>query len=332
MIGRVGATGTYRLTTRVTRRIVVLRRFRRGFRRATVAGSEGPLRPFLRIDGVASMCRWIAYSGSPILLDELLYKPTHSLIDQSLHSQLGAQTTNGDGFGVGWYTGHNPGVFHSISPAWNDRNLVNLAGHIRSQVFFAHIRASTGSAVQETNCHPFRFDRWLWMHNGSIRQFARIKRQLAFAVDPTLYSSIEGSTDSELMFYLALTFGLRHDPPGAVARMAGFVEATAAEHGIDRPLQMTIATTDSERIWAFRYSSVGDSRSLFYSTDVQTMRELYPENRLLQNVSPESRLIVSEPFGDLHGAWNSVPESSYGVIQPGPDLMAPFAPEMPAHV
>jgi glutamine amidotransferase len=274
------------------------------------------------------MCRWLAYSGSPILLDELLYKPPHSLIDQSLHSQLGATTTNGDGFGVGWYTGTNPGVFHSIAPAWNDRNLRNLAQHIESPIFLAHIRSSTGTPVQETNCHPFRYGRWLWMHNGSIRQFHEIKRELAFAIDPELYSSIEGSTDSEMMFYLALSFGLRDDPLGAVERMAGFVEATAAAHGIDNALQMTVATTDSERVWAFRYSTVRNSRSLFYSTDVRTLRELYPDNQMLRHVSSESRLIVSEPFGDLPGAWNAVPEGTYGVIQEGADVMKTFAPQV----
>ena len=144
------------------------------------------------------MCRWLAYSGSPVLLEELLYKPKHSLIVQSLHSQLGAEETNGDGFGVGWYGEEDtPAFFHSIGPAWNDRNLRELAGHIRSGIVFAHIRASTGSPVQQTNCHPFRHGRWLWMHNGMIRKFATVKRDLAMAVDPSLYPEIEGQTDSE---------------------------------------------------------------------------------------------------------------------------------------
>ena len=79
------------------------------------------------------MCRWLAYSGSPILMEELLLKPAHSLIDQSLHSRLGATTTNGDGFGMGWYgVGDTPGVYHSVEPAWNDRNLKDLSKHIVS--------------------------------------------------------------------------------------------------------------------------------------------------------------------------------------------------------
>jgi predicted glutamine amidotransferase len=280
------------------------------------------------------MCRWLAYSGSPILLEELLYKPTHSLIDQSMHARLGATTTNGDGFGVGWYgIATTPGVFRAVGPAWSDRNLRELAGHIASPLFLAHIRASTGTAVQQTNCHPFRHGRWLWVHNGLIRDFHQVKRDLVLAVDPSLYPAIEGSADSEVMFFLALTFGLEDDPPAAVERMVGFIEATGHRHGIPDPLQMTIGTSNGERVWAFRYSSEGRSRSLFYSTEVHTLRHLYPDNPILHQVAEETRLIVSEPLGDLPGAWNEVPESSYGVVQHGRDELHPFRPRsMPAAV
>jgi predicted glutamine amidotransferase len=273
------------------------------------------------------MCRWLAYSGSPVLLEELLYGRQNSLIVQSLHSRLGAEETNGDGFGIGWYgKQESPAVFHSIEPAWNDRNLRELAGHITSPLVFAHIRASTGSPVQQTNCHPFRHGRWLWMHNGFLDGFAKVKRDLTVAVDPELYPEIEGTTDSELMFHLALTFGLEDDPPQAVARTIGLVESVGHEHGVEFPFQGTIATSDGECIWAFRYSSEGTSRSLFFSTDVRTLRALYPENELLRDLGDESRLVVSEPLGDLPGAWNEVPEASYGVIQPGQDELHPFVP------
>ena len=173
----------------------------------------------------ALMCRWLAYSGSPVLLEDLLYKPKHSLIDQSLHSTMGAETTNGDGFGVGWYGDREtPGTFHSVEPAWSDRNLRDLAAHVRSGLVFAHIRATSGSPVQQTNCHPFRHGRWLWMHNGLIADFSRVKRELVLAIDPELYPAIEGSTDSEVFFFLALTLGLEDDPPGAVERAVGLIE------------------------------------------------------------------------------------------------------------
>jgi predicted glutamine amidotransferase len=193
----------------------------------------------------------------------------------------------------------------------------------------AHIRASTGTAVQQTNCHPFRHGRWLWVHNGLIRDFPKVKRDLVLAVDPSLYPAIEGSADSEVMFFLALSFGLEHDPPAAVEQMVGFVEATARTHGVKDPLQMTIGTTDGERVWAFRYSSEGRSRSLFYSTRMHTLRQLYPDNPAFQQVSDDTRLIVSEPLGDLAGAWNEVPESSYGVVHHGQDELRPFRPRLP---
>ncbi|GAA2617438.1 class II glutamine amidotransferase [Streptomyces spororaveus] len=277
------------------------------------------------------MCRWLAYSGSPMLLDTVLYRPEHSLINQSLRAKMGAEPTNGDGFGIGWYSADGdgtPAVFRDVGPAWSSRNLQELAAHVRSPLFFAHVRASTGSAVQQSNCHPFRHGRWLWMHNGAIADFHRLQRDLCMAVDPALFPSIEGSTDSEVMFYLAVTFGLDQDAPGAVARMAGFVEHLGKEHGVPEPLQMTVAVSDGVHVWAFRYSSQGKSRSLFYSSRAETVRHLHPEVPYLREVSDETRLVVSEPLGDLPGVWNELPESSYAVIPSGPHVdYLPFVPE-----
>lgn len=275
------------------------------------------------------MCRWLAYSGSPVLLEELLYKPENSLVVQSKHSRLGVETTNGDGFGVGWYGAlGTPGVYNSTEPAWNDRNLRELSAQAVAGRVFAHIRASTGSAVQQTNCHPFRHGRWLWMHNGAIADFPSLKRDLTLAVEPALYAEIEGSTDSELFFFLALTFGLEKDPPEAVARAVGLIEETGRRHGIQHPIQMTVATTDGETTWAFRYSSEGRSRSLFHSTDISTLRLQYPDNPVLHEVSEDARLVVSEPLGDLRGAWREVPESTCLVVHGGRLELREFSPPL----
>jgi predicted glutamine amidotransferase len=277
------------------------------------------------------MCRWLAYSGSPVLLTRALYSPAHSLIDQSLHSTLGAEATNGDGFGIGWYDDQpTPGVFRSIEPAWNDQNLRELSEHVRSGHFFAHIRAAIGSAVQQSNCHPFRHGRWLFMHNGYIADLPRVKRDLVLAVDESLYAGISGQTDTEILFHLALTFGLEDDPPAAVAQAIGLVEAVGAAKGVQHPFQGTIATTDGERMWVFRYSSEGRSRSLYFTGNIGTLRKLYPEREVLFEVSEDARLVVSEPVGDLPGAWNEVPESSYGVVGAGEDRLERFAVKPPA--
>jgi glutamine amidotransferase len=168
------------------------------------------------------------------------------------------------------------------------------------------------------------------MHNGSIAQFHDVKRDLMLAVDPSLYHEVEGSTDSEAFFFLALTLGLEDDPPGALAGAVGMIEHVGRKHGVEHPIQMTVATSDGDRVWGFRYSSEGKSRSLYYSTKVDTLREQYPDNPVLHGLSDETRIVVSEPLGDLAGAWNEVPESSFGVIQEGQDELHPFTPRPPS--
>jgi predicted glutamine amidotransferase len=273
------------------------------------------------------MCRWMAWSGQPVLIDELLFKSQHGLVDQSLHSRLGAETTNGDGFGLGWYgAGEGPGVYHSIAPAWGDANLRELAAHIESPLFIAHVRATSGTAIQETNCHPFRHGRWLFVHNGVVAGFHAMRRELMLAVDPALFAQIEGSTDSEVLFHLALTFGLEDHPVAALERTIGLVEATAERHGIENAVQASIGVSDGERLWAVRYSTEGHSRTLFVSADAESVRRLHPDNARLQRVRDEDRLVVSEPFSDLPGLWNEIPESTVLVVQPGADEQLPFTP------
>jgi predicted glutamine amidotransferase len=275
------------------------------------------------------MCRWNAYFGQPLLIDELLYRTKHGLIDQSLHARMGAETTNGDGFGLGWYTaanGADPGRYRSVSPAWNDANLRDLASHIESPLFLAHIRATSGTPVQQTNCHPFRHGRWLFVHNGVLEGFHAMRRELILAVEPSLFGSIEGSTDSEVLFHLALTFGLEDDPLGALERAVGFVEEVASDRGIEGPVQMTVGMSDGERLWAVRYSSAHRSRTLFVSQDVTALQQLHPDSPRLAALGNEDRVVVSEPFGDLPGAWIEVPESTAVIVQRGADDMRPFRP------
>jgi predicted glutamine amidotransferase len=169
------------------------------------------------------------------------------------------------------------------------------------------------------------------MHNGFVGDLALIKRDLVLALDESLYPEIGGTADTEILFYLALTFGLENDPPNAVARTIGLVEDRGHRNGVKYPFQGTIATTDGERTWVFRYSSEGKSRSLFFSTDVPTLRKLYPERQRLQELSEDARLVVSEPLVDLPGAWTELPESSYGVIGKGEDQLLPFAVRPPSH-
>jgi predicted glutamine amidotransferase len=222
------------------------------------------------------MCRWLAYFGSPIRIEELVYNASHSLIEQSRAARLTTHLTNADGFGIGWYGGSElPGLYRSVSPAWSDRNLQELCAHIASPLFLAHVRAATGTPVQQTNCHPFRDGRWLFVHNGFVGDHLRVRRDLMLALEPRFFERIEGTTDSELLFFLALTFGLDEGP--LPERMAGFVEAIGHRHGVVEPLQMTVGVSDGERLYAVCYASgQAEANSLYVSNDARAVRELYP--------------------------------------------------------
>jgi glutamine amidotransferase len=167
------------------------------------------------------------------------------------------------------------------------------------------------------------------MHNGYVDELSRVRRDLVFAVDESLYPEITGTADTEILFYLALTFGLEDDPPEALARTLGLVEQVGRAKGSKFPFQGTIATTNGDKMWCFRYSSEGNSRTLFFNENIATLRELYPEREVLFEVSEDSRLVVSEPIGDLPGAWHEVPESSYGIVGGGEDSMHSFKVKPP---
>ena len=133
-----------------------------------------------------------------------------------------------------------------------------------------------------------------------------------------------------MLFYLALTFGLEEDPLGAVEQAVGFIETVGLEHGVEAPVQMTLGLSDGERLYAVRYSTEHRSRTLFVSEDVESIRALHPDNPRFQRMTPEDRVVVSEPVSDLPGAWREVPESTALIIQPGPDEQKEFRPRPPA--
>jgi predicted glutamine amidotransferase len=276
------------------------------------------------------MCRWLGYLGAPIQLHELMYDTERSLIEQSRRHTPNLPLPNGDGTGVGWYGRRPiPALFRSASPAWGDENLRELAVEIESPLFLAHVRAGTGTAVQETNCHPFRWQNWLFVHNGYLGKFERVRRELLIAVRPDLFDNIHGSTDSELMFHLALTFGAAEDPIGGLERMAGFIEAVGARAGIAEPLQMTVGLTDGRKLYAVRYASGPVVNTLWISEDVASVRMLYPERERLSHLSDDARVIVSEPLVALPGMWREVPPSTALIVNDAVDVRA-FRPQAAA--
>ena len=271
------------------------------------------------------MCRWMAYSGGSIRLNDLLFEPKDNLIDQSLTSRSAETPTNGDGFGVGWYGSWKfPGLFRSIRPAWNDFNLRDLALNIESKIFMAHVRATSLATVQETNCHPFRYNNWLFVHNGEIFEVEKFRRELLMAVDPKYFENILGSTDSELMFHLALTFGLEQNPVEAMAKMVGFVERTGKTKNVPESMWMTIGLSDGKTLWGFRYASDGNAPTLFHSRDKKELIQINPA--LKDRFSDGDRILVSEPIGKFKEMWAEVPQGSSLIIHEGKIETKPFKP------
>ena len=241
------------------------------------------------------MCRWLAYLGAPRYLETLVTEPTNSLVRQSLHAQRGTVPTNGDGFGLGWYGEREvPGVYRETLPAWNDRNLRSLCQQIRSPLFFAHVRASTGTATTRANCHPFVVGHWLFMHNGKIGNYERVRRRLELDVRDQHYGFREGTTDSELFFLLLFADGLGEGGGGGICdalqrttrRVLGAMEAA----GADEPLRLTAALTDGRRVAAVRYASDDQPPTLYWAR------------------SGDHTIVVSEPL-EADGAepWEEVP-------------------------
>ena len=276
------------------------------------------------------MCRWMAWLGQDVLIDELLFKTQHGIVDQSLHSRLGAETTNGDGFGMGWYgEGDGPGVYHSVAPAWGDANLRELAAHIESPLFLAHVRAAIGSPVQQTNCHPFRHGNWLFVHNGFINGFHVLRRDLMLAIAPDLFADVQGSTDTEVVFHLALTLGLESDPIAAMERTVGLIESTAAAHDVGDAVQGTFGISDGDVAVGRALRHGGPARTLFASTDVDAVKRLHPDNPRLQRLSDgrspdrlralrrSARPVEGDPRGHrglpaAAASWRSAPSPARG--------------------
>jgi len=268
------------------------------------------------------MCRWLAYCGRPIFLETLIREPENSLVNQSRHALQSVSATNGDGFGVGWYGERpEPGVFRDILPAWNDENLRSLSGQIRSRLFFAHVRASTGTPTARANCHPFNHGEWMFMHNGVVGGFDRIRRDLALAVAPELYARIAGTTDSEIFFYLLLSNGLGDDPVAAMTRTIGQVVGVMRAAGVSEPFKMTAALSNGRAIHALRYASDGAAPSLFYGCGVQP--RCASGNTL--EATKESILILSEPLDHCEEQWSEVPESHALVAGDGGVAIRPIA-------
>jgi len=267
--------------------------------------------------------------GKPLILHDLIFKTTHSLVMQSKYAKKRAEPVNGDGFGIGWYPDFEepefkdfePGLFRSVEPAWNNRNLYYLASKIKSRTFFAHIRdASADLPVSQTNCHPFQFGRFLWMHNGWLEEFHLMKRLIVQHLSDRAYLSIQGNTDSEFAFAMFLDEIAFNDSASeseiesALLRVIDKLTYLRVKAGLATNAQMNFAVSNGEVVFATRFSTLThfEPNSLFYIQGSIYHAEdgsvkITPKHNALNKIL----VIASEPLSKTGDNWQSVARNHF---------------------
>jgi predicted glutamine amidotransferase len=243
------------------------------------------------------MCRLVAYLGAPIYLENLLTLPRDSLINQSRAARESLSTVNADGCGIGWYGDRGrPGVYRSVHPAWSDANLLSLCHQIRSPLFAGHIRAATSGEAAPANCHPFSVDGRLFLHNGEIGGYERLRHAIEMMISEEFYPYRKGTSDSEAIFLNAWGHGLDREPIAAVKASLNDILELGARLDHDEPIYFAAVLIDGETLYAFRWASHHIAPTLYLRT-IDT-----------------GVVVASEPYDGGHEDWTAVPEDSVLVI------------------
>ena len=273
------------------------------------------------------MCRFVLYMGPKIRMSSLVTEPDHSIIVQSYHSKERSEPLNGDGFGVAWYPldRKKPAVFKSISPAWNDQNLISLSKAIKSRCVLAHVRAaSPGLPVSQGNCHPFVWERYSFMHNGNIDGFQQLKRKMRGLLTDKSYNWINGSTDSETLFalfvdHLSQLLAQENKTPEVKIPMVQYllkalkctiqtVEELCHQLGLSAACQLNLVVTDGKSAVISRYASQG---LIPNSLHVLKNHRYYCEKGqiILEETQQQASIVVaSEPLTQST-SWKNVEEN-----------------------
>ncbi|KAG0228959.1 nucleophile aminohydrolase [Mortierella sp. GBAus27b] len=283
------------------------------------------------------MCRMLLYKGNqPIQLAHLLTKPAHSIINQSFDSRLRLDTRrpiNGDGFGVGWYESEPdpelspaPCIFTSVTPAWNNMNLIRLAEKIKSPLVFAHVRASTAGSVSESNCHPWQYGRLMFMHNGNIADFHLFKRKVQESLTDEIYLNVNGNTDSEWAFAVFLSqlkTPLQAEPfchsvlKEAMLKTIAKMNEWGKAAGITEASMMNFAVTDGVSVVCSRYisSKTLEAASLYFSSGTRFESYKPGHYRMIKADKREDIVVIaSEPLTFEKADWLTIPTNNLVVI------------------
>lgn len=257
------------------------------------------------------MCRWAAYIGAPCYIEDVVTQPDHSLIQQSIQATECKMQTNADGVGVAWYGDRpEPGLYRDTHPAWSDPNLRSLTAQVKSGLFLAHVRASTGTATSRNNCHPFAVGRWSFMHNGQIGGFENFRRRADMLISDDLYHERKGATDSEALFLVGLMEGLDENPKEAMEIAVGILQRMSRDRGHTPHMRVAAAFSDGKKLYAIRYASDDRAPTLYHRAS---------DSRF-------GRAVVSEPLVEAEKGWDAVPSGSFCTFTRDDFTIEPFQP------
>jgi glutamine amidotransferase len=272
------------------------------------------------------MCRLLAYKGTSIVIDQLLYQPKNSLINQSFNAKEIEEPLNGDGFGIGWYVPevtHEPVTFVSVNPAWSNRNLRNLAPKIKTECLIAHVRAASVGEVSESNCHPFQYKNILMAHNGGVEEFSKIKRHLRSPLNDELYNWIKGQTDSEHIFASLLNhLHTNHNSitPDTVADSFELtfrnIKHLMTKYDIREAAYLNMVFTDGNFLVATRYVSDDkeDPLTLYHSEGSRYVVEDGITRLEAPKDDDQAVMVVSEKLSDDNG-WTMIPPNHFVIVE-----------------
>ncbi|MEX2525701.1 MAG: class II glutamine amidotransferase [Gammaproteobacteria bacterium] len=256
------------------------------------------------------MCRLAAYLGPEIHLGRFILEPEHNLQVQAWGPrEMEEARMNADGFGFGWYRNGQPGKYVNTCPMWSDINLDSLCGSLSSGACLANVRSATpGQAVSLDNTQPFISDRFMYLHNGFIKQFGeKVKSNFHASLSPAVQAGIQGNTDSEYLFALFRQelAAAGSDPVealgGLLAALPSLLDGATA--------LVNLVICDGHRLLACRRAfNNGNCPSLYFT-------DRHPD-------FPDAVLIASERLS-MPDAWEAVGENSTLLIARGKPVEYP---------
>jgi predicted glutamine amidotransferase len=183
--------------------------------------------PFIRATPEESMSRLFGFIGNrPDLASRVLDVEAAAL---KVHT-----SSRRVGWGLGFYQGAD--VLLRRRPV-DDRAVIDVASltrDVRADVLVGNVRAAGQGEPRTENTQPFRYRQWLFAHSGEVAEFDRLRDRLTSSIPDFLQRNVRGETDSELLFYLFLSF--LHD--------AGSLQDSTAAPVVTTALRSTLALVD----------------------------------------------------------------------------------------